>query len=160
MATSLNFDSLVIDGSGRASFSGLSSGIDLQKAVDGLIAAKRLPIDRIEQRISSNHVKIAAFQDLRTRALNVKSALETLRGLPSLDRSGDIFEAKQAFATATRADAQTPSEASAIVGVAVTNRSQVASHTIEVQQIAAAHKVQATASRAISKPRWGRAAPL
>jgi flagellar hook-associated protein 2 len=141
MATSLNFDSLVIDGSGRASFSGLSSGIDLQKAVDGLIAAKRLPIDRIEQRISSNQVKIAAFQDLRTRALNLKSALETLRGLPSLDRSGDMFEAKQAFATASRADAQTPSEASAIVGVAVTNRSQVASHTIEVQQIAAAHKV-------------------
>jgi flagellar hook-associated protein 2 len=141
MATSLNFDSLVIDGSGRVSFSGLSSGIDLQKAVDGLIAAKRLPIDRIEQRISKNQVKIAAFQDLRARALNLKSALDTLRGVPSLDRSGDIFEAKQAFATASRADAQTPSEAAAIVGVAVTNRSQAASHTIEVQQIAAAHKV-------------------
>ena len=141
MATSLNFDSLVIDGSGRASFSGLSSGIDLQKAVDGLIAAKRLPIDRIEQRISRNQVKIAAFQDLRARALNLKSALDKLRGVPTLDRSGDIFEAKQAFATATRADAQTPSEAEAIVGVAVTNRSQAASHTLEVQQIAAAHKV-------------------
>ena len=42
MATNLNFDNLVIDRSGRASFSGLSSGIDLQKAVDGLIAARRI----------------------------------------------------------------------------------------------------------------------
>ena len=141
MATNLNFDSLVVDGRGRASFSGLSTGIDIQAAVDGLIAAKRIPIDRIEQRISDNQVKMAAFQDLRALALNLKSALETLRGVPSFDRSGDIFEAKQAFATASRDDAQTPSAAAEIVGVAVTNRSQAASHTIEVQQIAAAHKV-------------------
>jgi flagellar hook-associated protein 2 len=141
MATNLNFDSLVVDGSGRASFSGLATGIDLQKAVDGLIAAKRIPIDRIEQRISQNQLRIAAFQDLRTLAMNLKSALEKLRGVPSFDRSGDIFEAKQAFATSSRGDAQTPSQAAEIVGVAVTNRSQAASHTIEVQQIAAAHKV-------------------
>jgi flagellar hook-associated protein 2 len=141
MATNLNFDSLVVDGSGRASFSGLSTGIDIQAAVDGLIAARRIPIDRIEQRLSDNQVKIAAFQDLQALALNLKSALEKLRVVPSFDRSGDIFEAKQAFATARRADAQTPSQAAEIIGVAVTNRSQTASHAIEVQQIAAAHKV-------------------
>ena len=141
MATNLNFDSLVIDGSGRASFSGLATGIDLQKAVDGLMAAKRIPIDRIEQRISKNQLKVAAFQDLRALASNLKSALDRLRGVPSFDRSDDVFEAKQAFASSSRADAQTPSEAAAIVGVAVTNRSQAASHTIQVQQIAAAHKV-------------------
>ena len=141
MATSLNFDSLVIDGSGRASFSGLATGIDLQKAVDGLMAAKRVPIDRIEQRISKNQLKVAAFQDLRALASNLKSALDRLRGVPSFDRVGDIFAAKQAFASSSRADAQTPSEATAIVGVAVTNRSQAASHTIQIQQIAAAHKV-------------------
>ena len=141
MATNLNFDNLVIDRSGRASFSGLSSGIDLQKAVDGLIAARRIPIDRIEQRISDNQVKIAAFQDVGALALHLKSALDKLRGVPSFDRSSDMFEAKRAFATARRADAGTPSQAAEIVGVTVTNRSQAASHTIEVQQIAAAHKI-------------------
>jgi flagellar hook-associated protein 2 len=141
MATNLNFDSLVVDRSGRASFSGLSTGIDIQAAVDGLIAARRIPIDRIEQRISDNQVKIAAFQDLRALALNLKSAADRLRGVPSFDGSGDIFEAKQAFATARRADTQAPSQAADLVGVAVTNRSQAASHTIEIQQIAAAHKL-------------------
>jgi flagellar hook-associated protein 2 len=141
MATSLNFDRLVIDGNGRASFSGLSSGIDLQKAVDGLIAARRVPIDRIEQRISDNQVKVAAFQDLGALALHLKSALDKLRGMPSFDGSSDMFEAKRAFATTSRADAATPSQAADIVGVTVTNRSQAASHAIEVQQIAAAHKI-------------------
>jgi flagellar hook-associated protein 2 len=141
MATNLNFDSLVVDRSGRASFSGLSTGIDIQAAVDGLIAARRIPIDRIEQRISDNQVKIAAFQDLRALALNLKSAADRLRGVPSFDGSGDIFEAKQAFATARRADTQAPSQAADLVGLAVTNRSQAASHTIEIQQIAAAHKL-------------------
>ena len=110
MATNLNFDSLVVDRSGRAAFSGLSSGIDIQAAVDGLLAAKRIPIDRIEQRISDNQVRIAAFQDLRARALNLKSALDSLRGVPSFDLSGDIFETKQAFAVARRHDAQMPSQ--------------------------------------------------
>jgi flagellar hook-associated protein 2 len=141
MATSLNFDSLVVDGRGRASFSGLGTGIDIQKAVDGLIAAKRIPIDRIEQRISDNQVKVAAYRDLHALASNLKSAVDRLRGVPSFDGSSDIFEAKQAFATASRVDAQTPSQAAEIVGVAVTNRSEAASHTIEVQQIASAHKV-------------------
>ncbi|HLT02212.1 MAG TPA: flagellar filament capping protein FliD [Geminicoccaceae bacterium] len=141
MATNLNFDSLVIDGSGRASFSGLGTGIDIQKAVDGLIAAKRIPIDRIEQRITDNQVKVAAFQDLRALATNLKNAVDRLRGVPSFDGATDVFRAKQVFATASRTDAQTPSQAAEIVGVAVTNRSESASHTIEVRQIAAAHKV-------------------
>jgi flagellar hook-associated protein 2 len=141
MATNLNFDNLVIDRSGRALFSGLSSGIDLQKAVDGLIAARRIPIDRIEQRISDNEVKVAAFQDLRALALHLKSALDKLRGVPSFDRSSDMFEAKRAFATASRAGAGAPSQAAEIVGITVTNQSQAASHTIEIQQIAAAHKI-------------------
>jgi flagellar hook-associated protein 2 len=141
MSTNLNFDNLTIDRSGRASFSGLSSGIDLQKAVDGLIAARRIPIDRIEQRISGNQVKIAAFQDLGALALHLKSALDKLRGVPSFDRSSDMFEAKRAFATTRRADAGAPSQAADIVGVTVTNQSQAASHTVEVQQIAAAHKI-------------------
>jgi Flagellar hook-associated protein 2 N-terminus len=75
MATSLNFDSLSIDSGGRVSFSGLGSGIDIQGAVDAIVAAKRVTLDRIEQRVSDNQVKIAAFQDLRTLARNLKGAI-------------------------------------------------------------------------------------
>jgi flagellar hook-associated protein 2 len=141
MATNLNLNSLTVDPSGRASFSGLGTGIDFQSAVDSIIQAKHAPIDRIEQRISDNQAKIAALQDLRTDALALKTAVDKLRGKISFDGSADTFEAKQAFATTSRADTQTPSAADSLLGVTVTNAAQATSHTIEVQQIATAHKV-------------------
>ena len=70
MATNLNLDTLKVDSSGRASFSGLGSGIDIQGTVDAIIEAKRIPIDRIEQRISGNQAKVAALNDLNGLALN------------------------------------------------------------------------------------------
>jgi flagellar hook-associated protein 2 len=141
MATNLNLNSLTVDQSGRPSFSGLGTGIDFQGTVDKIIEAKHIPIDRIEQRISDNQAKIAALQDLRTFSLALKTAVDKLRGKVSFDGSADIFRAKQAFATASRADSQTPSAAENLVSVAVTNAAQATSHSIEVQQIAAAHKV-------------------
>jgi flagellar hook-associated protein 2 len=141
MATNINFDTLKVDSSGRASFSGLGSGIDLQGTVDSIIEAKRIPIDRIEQRISDNQVNVAALQDLSSLTRTFKSTVEQLRGAITFDRSADIFEAKQAFATTSRDDSATPSAAADIVGVTLTNAAQATSHSIEVQQIAAAHKV-------------------
>ncbi len=145
MATNLNLDSLNVDSTGRASFSGLASGIDLQGTVDALIAVKRLPVDRIEQRISDNQAKIAAFEDMRSLALNLRTAVETLRGAVSFDNSGDIFEAKQGFATTSRADAATPSEAATLLGVTLTNQAQATNHTIEILQTATAHKIASDA---------------
>ncbi len=141
MATNLNLNSLTVDSTGRASFSGLGTGIDFQAAVDNIIQAKHAPIDQIEQRISDNQAKIAALQDLRTHALALQTAADKLRGKISFDGSANIFEAKQAFATDSRTDSQAPSAADSLLGVTVTNAAQATSHTIEVQQIATAHKV-------------------
>ena len=141
MATNLNLNSLTVDSSGRTSFSGLGTGIDFQGAVDSIIKAKHAPIDRIEQKITDNQAKIAALQDLRTHALALQTAADKLRGKISFDGSANIFEAKQAFTTASRADSQTPSSADSLVGVTVTNAAQATTHAIEVQQIAIANKV-------------------
>ena len=141
MATNLNLNSLTVDPSGRTSFSGLGTGIDFQGAVDSIIQAKHAPIDRIEQKITDNQAKIAALQDLRTHALALQTAADKLRGKISFDGSANIFEAKQAFTTASRADSQPASSADSLVGVTVTNAAQATTHTIEVQQIAIANKV-------------------
>ncbi len=141
MATNLNLNSLVVDSSGRASFSGLSTGIDLKSTVDQLIAAKRIPIDSIKQRISQNEVKIAAFNDLQDLAFNLRTASDRLRGALSFDGAKDVFEAKQAFMTTSRQDSATASDAGALAGVAVTSRAQAASHSVEILQVATAHKI-------------------
>lgn len=141
MATQLNLDSLVVGQNGRAFFNGLSSGIDIKGAVDALIQAKRIPIDRMGQRIADRELKIAALRDVGTLALALRDAVARLRGAVSFDGAGDVFKAKQIFATSTRTDTQSPSQAGQLLGISVTNAAQAATHTIEILQVATAHKV-------------------
>ena len=141
MATNLNLDNLNVDSTGRASFSGLGSGIDAAGVVDGIIAARRIPIDTIEQRISDNDAKIAILNDIESLTLNLSNAIDGLTGQVSFDGSSDIFEAKNAFTSSSRTDTTTPSTAAEILGVTTTNRAQASRHTIEVVQVASAHKI-------------------
>lgn len=147
MATNLNLDSLSVDSSGRVTFSGLGSGIDAKAAVDGIVGAKRIPIDSLEQRISDDEARVAVLNDISSLTNNLLSAVDSLRGNVSFDKSTDIFEAKSSFASSSRIDTESPSTATEIIGVSATNRAQAGRHTIEVQQIASAHKI---ASGAIS----------
>ncbi|HSA82461.1 MAG TPA: flagellar cap protein FliD N-terminal domain-containing protein [Geminicoccaceae bacterium] len=112
----------------------------MQSALDGIMRAKRIPIDRIEQRIAGHALKIAAFQDLKSLARGLRDAVDRLRGVPSFDGSKDMFAAKQAFATSSRTDSQAPSDPAGL-GVSVTNAAQATSHTVEVLQLGTAHKV-------------------
>jgi flagellar hook-associated protein 2 len=141
MATSLNLDSLVVDAKGRASFSGLGSGIDLRGTVDALIAAKRVPIDTIERRISANEAKIAAFNELGTLGQTLRSAVDRLRGAITFDNAGDAFAAKRVFASTSRADTATPSAAGALLGVSVDSRAQAGQHKVEILAVATSHKL-------------------
>lgn len=141
MATNLNLDSVVVDQRGRVSFSGLASGIDLQGTVDSIIEAKRIPIDRIEQQVSERETEIRAIEDFRSLTRTLNDAAENLKGTVTFDGSGDIFQAKQVFASSSRTDTTAPSDAAELLGVTVTNAAQSTSHTIEIEQVAAAHKV-------------------
>ena len=54
----INLNNLTVDANGRASFSGLSSGIDIQGTVDAIIAARRIPVDRLEATVEENADKL------------------------------------------------------------------------------------------------------
>src|SRR3546814_14363891 len=91
--------SMVVGNSGRVSFSGLGSGIDFQATVEGLIAAKRIPVDRLEAQITTNQDKIASYQELRRHLTVLQDSLQNLYGAVPVVLSQTIFEAKQTFAT-------------------------------------------------------------
>lgn len=138
----INFNSLQVDETtGRVSFSGLGSGIDFEAAVDNIITAKRIPVDRLEARIETNAAKITAYQDLRSLLNTLQDSLSTLRGAVSFDNSSSIFSAKEAFASVSRTDGATPTSAGSLIGVTVTNAAQAESHDLEVLQVARAHKI-------------------
>lgn len=140
----LNLDNLSVDANGRTSFSGLSSGIDFRGAVDAMIAAKRIPIDSLETKVTENADKITALQELRTSLNGMRDSLSTLYGAVSYQNTQDIFENKQAFASTSRVDGATAPAASNLIGVSVTNESQLGSHTIDVIQTAAGHKISSS----------------
>ncbi|MFB3149027.1 MAG: flagellar cap protein FliD N-terminal domain-containing protein, partial [Alphaproteobacteria bacterium] len=141
----VNFNSIKIDDSGRVSFSGLGSGIDFIGAVDTIIEAKRIPIDRLETKIESNEAKIAAYQEFRNVLNAFQSSFANIRGAATVGNSADIFSAKEAFASVSRTDGATPSSAAALLGVTITNAAVVGSHNIEILQTAAAHKISSDA---------------
>ncbi len=139
MVESLNFNNVRVDDKGRVTFSGLTSGIDFEGAVDSIIAARRIPIDRLEAKIETNGQKITSFNDLRSLLNSFKNTLNSLRGRITFQGAGNIFKAKEVFASSSAASG-TPSAAGNLIGVNATNAAAVGSHTIEVLQIAQAHK--------------------
>ncbi len=137
----LNLNNVTILPSGRVTFSGLTTGIDFQAVADAIIAAKQIPADRIALEISENSGKISEYQTFRDLLKEVKDALSTLYGAVSIGNVDDIFQAKAAFASTTRSDGVTPAAAANLLGLSITNEAALGNHTLEVLNIAKAHKV-------------------
>ena len=141
---SFNLNNLSVDSSGRASFSGIVSGIDFQATADAIIAARRIPAVTLENRILSNDARITALNDFRALLTTLKSSLANLRGAVSIDSSSDIFANKQVFASTSRSDGVAPAASGNLVGVTVNNATSAGTHTLEVRRIAAAHKISSS----------------
>lgn len=137
----LNLNNVTILPSGRVTFSGLTTGIDFQAVADAIIAAKQIPADRIALEISENSGKISEYQTFRDLLKEVKDALSTLYGAVSIGNVDDIFQAKAAFASTTRSDGVVPAAAANLLGLSITNEAALGNHTLEVLNIAKAHKV-------------------
>src|SRR3546814_10481841 len=109
--------SIVTGPNGRVSFSGLGSNIDFQKTVDAIVAAKRIPVDRLEAQITTNQDRIASFQEMRSHLTTLQNSLQNLYGAVAVDQSKNIFEAKQAFASSGRRDGHTAPNPANLTGV-------------------------------------------
>lgn len=131
----------VDDQTGRVSFSGVQSGIDTQAAINNIITARRIPIDRIETEIDRNREVIAGVSDWRTLMSALQSKASALYGQISIDSAGDVFESKQAFANTTRDDGATSSQANALIGVTLDNDAELAVQNFEILQRATQQEV-------------------
>ena len=145
MATSTssigNLNNVSVDSSGRVKVSGIGSGIDWSNVTDAIIKARSIPIDQLKSTIDANAKQLTAYTDLQTLLGNFRDSLNSLRGAVSFDNSTNGFAAKQVFSSVSRTDGTTPSAASNLVAVTATNAAATGSHSIEVLQTAAAHKV-------------------
>lgn len=136
----INFNNISVSSSGQVTAAGLSSGIDWTSVVDSIIQARSVPIDQLNTKITTNKSQITAYQQFQSLLNTLNSSLSVLEGAVSFDNSKDVFASKTVFSSVSRTDGQTPTAASNLVGVTVTNSAAAANHNIEVLQTASAEK--------------------
>lgn len=116
---------------------GSYSGLDTAAIIEASLAVKRIPIDRLENKISENDTRIAAFNEFKTLLSSLQSAVNGLRSPPgSTGALSNVFEQKSAFVSS-----DTSTAATEILGATATNSADPGVYDIVVQQIAEAHKV-------------------
>lgn len=133
---------LTTDSNGRLTVTGLSnSGIDTDAAVEALVAAKRVPIDRLETKVETVDKQVAALKEYQTLMQNFRTAVDGLRGKVTYDKSGNAFETKNIFLQTSRLDGGTASSAANLVSISATNQAEVGVRSIEVLRVATQAKV-------------------
>jgi len=116
---------------------GSFSGLDTAAIIEASLAVKRIPIDRLENKISQTDTRIAAFNEFKTLLSTLQSAVNGLRNPPgSAGVLSNVFEQKSTFVSSNTATAATE-----ILGATATNNAQQGKYQIEVIQLAQAHKV-------------------
>src|SRR3954451_20306638 len=124
---------------GQTRLPGTSSNLDTDAIVAAAYAAKRQPAVRLEQRISTNQARGTALGELKSLLGTLKDSVAGLRNPPGLLGANDnAFDSKQAFLSSSSATA--PAD---LVGVTIANKAAAGSFGLEVQRLAAAHKVVA-----------------
>ena len=139
MVSGINLNNFSVDENGQVTVAGVSSGIDFTSAVNSIITARRIPVDRLEATVAEKSDQITALDDLETLLNSLRTSLNDLRGRVTFGDAGDVFEAKDVFAS-TSAASGTPSAAGTLMGVSVTNAAVTGTHTIELLQTASAHQ--------------------
>jgi flagellar hook-associated protein 2 len=117
------------------SFGGLGNGIDFGPIVDFLVEAKRIPIDRINERKLNNQEKLTNIGSLGTKLLGLQNAANSLRTRLSFDKSE---------VSVSSASSQTLLTASA------SSTAASGTHTVTVNQLASAHQIVSNVSTAVS----------
>ncbi len=126
----------------------MSSDIDTEQLTQSLYEAKRLPALRIERKIEVGDAKVQAYGELKSQLEQMQSALDGLRNPPGFAGLEDnLFERKAAFFSS---DTTTPP--GTLLAVQATNRADVGSFELAVDELATSHKIMSEPFAAADAP--------
>lgn len=138
---SSSLGSIQIEGT-SVRLAGTSSQLDTGGLVQSLVEAKKIPALRLENKITVNETRIAAYQDVRTILGDLQTAAKGLRNeLGFLGASENIFQQKLAFFSS---DTATPP--GDLLSVRVDNNAAVGSFDVTVEQTARVRKFASAAA--------------
>ena len=117
------------------SFGGLGNGIDFGPIVELLVQAKRIPIDRINERKLNDQEKLTNFGSLGTKLLGLQNAANSLRTRLSFDKNEVSVSSASSQALLTASASSTAASGT---------------YTVTVNELASAHQIVSKASTAVS----------
>lgn len=135
----INTGNFTVDANGKLKVGGITSGLDTEAIIDGLMKARRMPAVNIETKITTNTTKISALSEFNSKVAGVTTALDALRGNPG--NSGNVFDTKKISGTVAAASG-TPSDIDSLLVATVDSTAQNMSHTIKIEKLAAAHQIR------------------
>ncbi len=136
MASSIDFGTISVTG-GTMRLSGTSSNLDTEALIQALTDAKRLPAVRLENRITENEAKLAAYRELRDLLGDFRDAVAGLRNPPGFfGVNENLFEKKDVFFSS-----DTTTSPAELLAVSAANDAQPGSFTLTVDRLAKAHKI-------------------
>lgn len=140
MTTTSSTSTVVTSGS-TTYISSTASGLDTDSLIEAAVAQKTARADTIDAKITANQSKITAYETLQGLLSDISDALSDLAS-PAYSSLGasNAFDEKQAYLTASDG-----SDATSVIAVSADSDAVAASYTIEVEQLAKAMKVAATA---------------
>jgi flagellar hook-associated protein 2 len=146
MVSSIQLGNFFSTGGKTVSGGAGGSGIDTQSLVQGLVDAKLIPATKLQDQITVNDAKSAAFVEFNTLLARFKDAASALRNPPGVANAADnAFK----FRTATIAS-NTSVAGSDYVSVSATPGAAVQSYTIDNIISLAASKKQSTGDISIA----------
>lgn len=114
--------------------------IDWDAIIEASYQAKLTPADKLETKVSTNELKIAAYEDAQGLLASLADAAQALRApTGTLDRADDVFLARTAYLTGNGGVS-----ASDALSVTCADGATVGSFDVKIYQLAKAHKVEST----------------
>lgn len=140
MTTTTSTSTVVTSGS-TTYISSTASGLDTDALIEAAVEQKTARADTIDAKITANEAKITAYETLQGLLSDVSDALSDLAS-PDYSALGasNAFDEKQAYLTASDG-----SDATDVLAVSADDSAVAASYAIEVEQLAKAMKVAASA---------------
>ncbi|MBN8828572.1 MAG: flagellar filament capping protein FliD [Sphingobacteriia bacterium] len=116
---------------GRTVSSGLLSGLDTKALIEASIAAKKIPITKIEDQVKVNDSKVAAFNELKSILNTFKTAVDGLKRVTTVIENTNAFDSRNVVLTTN--GSQSPSS---YIGVTAKNGADINSFNLTVDNIA------------------------
>jgi len=134
--SSISFGGVSTDSSGTSKLGTTLFGVDVDKLVENLVAARGLANDRRQVQIDSNTTKLSALSTFQGLLTTLQSAAGILRNPVVTSGNADVFDSRQVLATESGTI-----DAANLFGASITDNATLGNYSLTINRVATADTI-------------------